>query len=1587
MPRLLRYMAFLLTLFLGGWMHYAQAEVYSGDCNDYISWTLDTETGRLTIHGDPVTAAYTGDYRSSNAPWYEYREYIRSAYLGAGGWVRMNYHLLKDLPNLTSLILSDSCRGSNQPVIVNCPNLSSIVVKDGNPVYDSRDNCNAVVNHESSTNIYILIGCKGTIIPPSVQKINQYAFMGAGMRAMTIPSSITIFSSGYGGEAFADCPNLEEFHVSWTTASAIPSWPSNFTNKTPQSAIKLYVPCGKTDIYAAKNGWKDYTIIEERAGGTCGAIGNENELSWSLSCDASTLTISGSGAMKDWSAETDVPWYNWRESITSVVLPYGLTHVGDYAFRGTHITKLDLPSALQTIGKYAFSATPLIEVCIPEGVTSIGEKAFISGSEYVCINEACNALLRRVYLPSTLTELGNASIALAHLQYLTYPKSITTLGHTYYYQSKYPAKELYASWTTNIPSRYGPIATVTEPKQKMHIPYGTTAAYRAKDWARVHDLVEDVDERAIDLGLSVRWASCNVGATAPEEIGTHFMWGDTIARSKYTVSAYPYCGANLNTLTKYNTRSSCGPVVDNRTTLIAFDDAAYINWGETWRMPTEAEWQELLDNCTLEKTTLNGVEVLKVTGPNGNFIYLPKVGYKMDSHDGSGYCYWSSSLNTGELDDGCTKAIYLNGTSGLKKAYRYIGMGVRAVYRREWPSFTLTICDTTDGSTYTKAINAAATYTLTAKEDDCHTFVRWSDGNTDKTRTVTVTADANYTAEYEEITYSGTCGPEGHESDVTWTLNLCDSVMTISGTGAMKDWGTLETAPWYGQKDIIKTIIVSDGITTIGSRAFHRCNNLESATLPEGLTEIKEYAFYECGKLVSVTIPDGVTGIGEWAFYNCSALPSIDIPNTVTSIGINVFFNCANLSSATLSTALTVIPKSIFQNCAKLESIDIPSNVTTIENYAFYGCKKISAITIPDKVTSIKKNAFQRCSGLTSVVIPNTVTEIGNHAFSECSNLQSVEIQGTTSLGESAFERCGKLETFTISGVVTSLGKTAFSECSKLTSISFPEGLTDIGASAFFQCSKLASVTIPNGVTSIGESAFFWCEPLTSFDIPSSVTGIGDYSLLWCTDLTEVNVHWTEEDQILTCPDNIHDKDKDEVILHIPCGTTAFYTDKSWNTKFTLDDGSVSGTCGTTGNEDGVTWTLCDSVLTISGTGAMKDCSLSTDAPWYSYRQSVKTIVIGDDITTIGNYAFYECENATSVTIGSHVTSIGKSAFRYCKALTSIILPNGVTTIGNNAFSFCTDLSSITIPNGVTTIGEYAFRACQNLLYLTIPNSVTSIGYYALSSFTSDLYVSWLGADILTYSDQIYPSTTTPTLHIPCGTTQDYTDKGWRTRCAIAEDVSNILSGTCGAEGDNLTWSLSCDSVLTISGSGAMKDWTTQANMPWNSYKGTIKTVVIEDGVTNIGGNSFIWCTKLSSVTIPESVTSIGHHAFCGCTSLKSVELPSHLESIGRNAFESNSFTSIRLPETLSTMGIYIFGGSSKVTDIYVEWTENIPDYPTFKGNITGITLHVPCGTQAIYQAADGWKDFTIEGEGTYTFTVSTDDDSMGSVEIMVVTP
>ena len=190
----------------------------------------------------------------------------------------------------------------------------------------------------------------------------------------------------------------------------------------------------------------------------------------------------------------------------------------------------------------------------------------------------------------------------------------------------------------------------------------------------------------VDLGLpsGLKWATCNVGANSPEEYGDYFAWGETQPKDYYNWSTYKWCNGGRYSMTKYCTDSYYG-TVDNKTTLELTDDAARVNWGGKWRMPTTAEQNELgnTSNCTWTWTTQNGVNGYKVTSKkNGNSIFLPAAGYRgNDDLSGAGSYggYWSSSLATNDSGYACSVGFFYSGGVGWYGYRRCDGYSVRAV--------------------------------------------------------------------------------------------------------------------------------------------------------------------------------------------------------------------------------------------------------------------------------------------------------------------------------------------------------------------------------------------------------------------------------------------------------------------------------------------------------------------------------------------------------------------------------------------------------------------------------------------------------------------------------------------------------------------------------------------------------------------------------------------------------------------------------------------------------------------------------------------------------------------------------------------
>lgn len=470
-------------------------------------------------------------------------------------------------------------------------------------------------------------------------------------------------------------------------------------------------------------------------------------------------------------------------------------------------------------------------------------------------------------------------------------------------------------------------------------------------------------------------------------------------------------------------------------------------------------------------------------------------------------------------------------------------------------------------------------------------------------------------------------------------------------------------------------------------------------------------------------------------------------------------------------------------------------SVTCIGNEAFYKCSELTSITIPNSVTGIGDDAFNGCSGLKSVTIPNSVTSIGKYAFYGCSGLTTVNYNATncTIMGsgwEFVFTMCSSLTALNIGENVENIPSCAFYGCSELTSVTIPNSITSIGEYAFYGCSGLKKVSFPNSVKSIGNNAFNGCCGLTSITIPTSVEEIGNDAFKNCSGMTTINFNAKNCAVI----NNFYD----------------YYINDDNNYHYT----------------------------------PFRNCT------------SLTTLKIGENVTNVPEYMFYDCNNLTDITFKCDIDlskakiKFTKNGFKYSilNKNSVRILPNSysgdtiiipqtttisgytftITSIGDTAFYECNELSYITIPNSVTEIGHEAFAECYKLTSITIPNSVESIGFDAFYG------TGWYNnqPDGILYLD---------------GWCIGYKGKIPHGKLEIADGTKHIAGGA------------------------------------FSSSK--INSVAIPNSVKNIGYAAFFDCQRLKSIIIPNSVTIIDEYAFKNCHNLKSVMISSSVDKIGYAAF------------------------------------------------------------------------------------------------------
>ena len=536
---------------------------------------------------------------------------------------------------------------------------------------------------------------------------------------------------------------------------------------------------------------------------------------------------------------------------------------------------------------------------------------------------------------------------------------------------------------------------------------------------------------------------------------------------------------------------------------------------------------------------------------------------------------------------------------------------------------------------------------------------------------------------------------------IKWTLDS-EGTLTFTGSGDMPDYDyldgfgnnqspftvntiTFENDSYEGK---VKNVIISDGITSVGSGTFR-------------LSSLKK-----------VKLPDSVKSIGSGAFSGCDGLVDINVPDSVSSIGTSAFLGTKWLDEQTNKDPLFIINGILVDGKKCKGNLVIPNTVKSISGRAFGDLM------------------FGECAEITSVTIPNSVRDIGEMAFASCSKLTDVKIgDSVTSIGDYAFSYCYALEKVTIPKSVTSIGKKAFEDTKWLSSKASDEELVIVNGILIYGNPE-GDFVVPDGVTyitdsGIGDGAGI-NQKLTSITIPASVKGMNKWMYMDMDSLTAINVDknnavYSSVDGVLFNKDKTmliaypQAKEVNEYIIPDSVETICSYAFYQAEAKKVVIPDSVR-------NVEPFAFDLCqmEEVSLPKTWTEMPDMSFSNswlksvDIPEgvtrigkSAFRGSLESIKLPSTLTEIADEAFCLSDLKT-VTIPESVTEISKELFRQSD-ITSIYLPDTVTSIGQRSFYMCRDLESINIPASVRTIGEMAFYACESLQSVSLPPSVSRI--------------------------------------------------------------------------------------------------------------------------------------------------------------------------------------------------------------------------------------------------------------------------------------
>ena len=763
----------------------------------------------------------------------------------------------------------------------------------------------------------------------------------------------------------------------------------------------------------------------------------------------------------------------------------------------------------------------------------------------------------------------------------------------------------------------------------------------------------------------------------------------------------------------------------------------------------------------------------------------------------------------------------------------------------------------------------------------------------------------------DETSIHGTVGTK-----LTWNIDKETGVLTVTCPGDMPDFSATD-APWKQYSQYIDSLILVNGCTLIGSSAFSGLNDVVSVTMPDSVTSIGTYAFSYCHSLTSITIPDSVTSIGDYAFYWCSGLESITIPDSVTSIGTYAISYCHSLTSITIPDGITSIGYSAFYYCTGLTSVTIPGSVTRIYDYAFVGCTGLTSVTIPYGVYSLTSFQFNGCSALAEIQIYNRNCQLSQNALPITATLYGFTGSTTESFANTygyAFVALDDIHQHTYSGACDETcnlcgeTRTTAHNLGDFETIAEPTCSEPGYAEAVCaDCGKTVTkelvaldhlygdwetVTAP-ACNRNGEkvSVCSRCGETIWESIPKTDHSFSD----WTVDQAATCDHAGYEIRTCALCDAVESRSI-EPLTH---------TDSDGDGICDICHHSVSaqyvaaGQCGphaywkldSEGNLEiygsGVTLDLDENSATTreSTTAAPTTAAPTTTAPTYPYEPEPRTRD-GNNRETTWYYGFTTTEPADPLTTtqapetttaqrsvsiqpvtaqrvgvdppADPITTIAAPTTRvaptvpddplapsipwsdFQERIRTVTIAPGITGIGSRAFAGCTALTSVSLPSTLVVIGSSAFSGCTSLEDLTLPKHLSSVGYRAFAGCTA-----------------------LKTLHyqaIQC----TFSRGSWYQDSDPFEGCTQLTTLYLG---ENV------------------------ASLPQIS---TIRTVIVEDGVTRIASGLFSGWSQITTLTLPDSLERIEPNAFRYCSGLTTLALPENLSFIGDHSFaECSSLVSL----------------------------------------------------------------------------------------------